>query len=337
MSPGASIFEAGDPQPPSRPAALYDFVFSERYLGFEPPLPVLLFCVAPPLVYLFLLFVIFPAMTPRTREAVLECDRWRYRHNVALMLFSLVSFALSVYEVVSSGDWRFLLSPLRLESWKGLACRPASPMMVAVNALFIASKAWEWLDSGFLVWLKNVHARGIINDERNRRKLLSGAAGAVGSPTSTAAAGSSPAVASPSSPSKDLTGSGAAGDHGVTFLHAYHHCTTILAFLVVTSLPGAVKVGPLVNGFVHTLMYAHYAHPFPKPFVPLITAMQITQFVYVITLWLLAPHVCPSFAAFRARFPLEYVAPFLFTPVYLVFFLRYFVNRFVLGLRDKGE
>ena len=87
----------------------------------------------------------------------------------------------------------------------------------------------------------------------------------------------------------------------VGFLHLYHHATTFLLFLVVQNFPGAEKSGMLLNGFVHTLMYAHYAWRLPRWARPIITAAQIVQLAAVTALWAATPTLCGGAPAAFAR------------------------------------
>lgn len=117
----------------------------------------------------------------------------------------------------------------------------------------------------------------------------------------------------------------------LNFLHVYHHTTTFWLLLLVTNLPGCAKMGMLLNGGVHTLMYAHYAWPFPRAVVPLITIAQLAQLFYVTYLWTVTPSVCGGrFMTFFNEFPADFITPYAMVPVYIIFFLRFFINRWVL-------
>jgi len=117
----------------------------------------------------------------------------------------------------------------------------------------------------------------------------------------------------------------------LNFLHVYHHATTFWLFLLVCNLPGSAKTAMLLNGGVHTLMYAHYAWPFPKAIVPLITIAQLAQLFYVTYLWTVTPATCGGrYANFFSEHPWDFWTPYAMVPVYIVFFLRFFINRWVL-------
>jgi len=117
----------------------------------------------------------------------------------------------------------------------------------------------------------------------------------------------------------------------LSFLHVYHHATTLWLFATVANFPACTKMGMVLNGGVHTLMYAHYAWSFPKPLVPLITAAQIGQLAFTVFMWVATPGVCggrfESFA--NDEHPVLYGTPYSFVPVYLCFFLRFFLRRYV--------
>ena len=124
------------------------------------------------------------------------------------------------------------------------------------------------------------------------------------------------------------------------FLHTYHHATTFWLFLFVMNLP-CEKCGVLLNGFVHTLMYHHYWKPWPKRFVPWITLCQILQLVTVTYLWTLSPFVCGTNVPWSDLHVLQlpwkwnridywtFVTPYAMVPVFLYYFVAYFVKRFV--------
>jgi hypothetical protein len=117
----------------------------------------------------------------------------------------------------------------------------------------------------------------------------------------------------------------------IGFLHLYHHATTFGLFLLVMNFPSTEKAGMLLNGAVHTIMYAHYAWRLPKWARPLITLAQIVQLVYCTWLWYVTPLVCSAFASFPNSHPLEFVAPFFMVPVYTIFFLHFFWTSYIVS------
>lgn len=121
----------------------------------------------------------------------------------------------------------------------------------------------------------------------------------------------------------------------IGFLHLYHHATTFSLFLFVMNFPSTEKAGMLLNGAVHTIMYAHYAWRLPRWARPLITAAQIVQLVYVTWLWYITPQVCEALAYFPATYTLEFIVPFLMVPVYTIFFLHFFWIKYVVGDKEK--
>lgn len=122
------------------------------------------------------------------------------------------------------------------------------------------------------------------------------------------------------------------------FLHVYHHATTFWLFLHVTNFPGCAKMGLLLNGGVHTLMYAHYAWPFPKPLVPLITVAQLAQLFYVTYMWSVTPATCGGrYVEYMNNHWYAFLTPYAMVPVYIIFFLKFFVQRFVLGTTHKKK
>jgi hypothetical protein len=91
------------------------------------------------------------------------------------------------------------------------------------------------------------------------------------------------------------------------FLHCYHHATTFALFLQVCNFPGPEKSGMLLNGFVHTIMYYHYAFRLPKFMRPLITGFQIVQLAVVTSFY----HITPTYVSRFANFPKEHLLEFL--------------------------
>lgn len=121
----------------------------------------------------------------------------------------------------------------------------------------------------------------------------------------------------------------------IGFLHCYHHATTFFLFLLVENFPGTEKAGMLLNGFVHTLMYYHYAFRLPRAVRPFITASQIVQLVTVTYMWHVAPTICPANADFPKEHFWEFAFPYLFVPVYCVFFVKFFFESYVLPKKSS--
>jgi hypothetical protein len=116
----------------------------------------------------------------------------------------------------------------------------------------------------------------------------------------------------------------------IGFLHCYHHATTFFLFLLVENFPSTEKSGMLFNGFVHTLMYYHYAFRLPKFMRPIITFAQIVQLVTVTGIWHLTPSVCQKFEAFPQDHFFEFLAPDAMVPVYAIFFVKFFIESYII-------
>lgn len=122
------------------------------------------------------------------------------------------------------------------------------------------------------------------------------------------------------------------------FLHLYHHATTFWLFCLVINMPGPEKFGLLMNGGVHMLMYSHYWKSWPKALVPLITILQIMQLATVTYAWSVNPAECPEATYSDASsYPFEFFTPYLMVPVYLWFFIVFFVKRFICGKSGKKK
>lgn len=115
----------------------------------------------------------------------------------------------------------------------------------------------------------------------------------------------------------------------IGFLHFFHHCTTLFLFIYTMSLPGTEKIGLLLNGFVHTLMYYHYAFRLPRWARPLITIAQIIQ----LFLGTLSHHInittCKEYTGYIEAHPFDYTIPYFFVPVYLGAFIRFFWQTYI--------
>lgn len=117
----------------------------------------------------------------------------------------------------------------------------------------------------------------------------------------------------------------------IGFLHCYHHATTFFLFLLIENFPGLCKSGMLMNGFVHSLMYYHYAFRLPKFMRPVITAAQIAQLVSSTWFWHITPDTCPALAYYREDHFIEFCFPYVFVPVYTIFFLKFFYQTYIRG------
>lgn len=123
----------------------------------------------------------------------------------------------------------------------------------------------------------------------------------------------------------------------IGFLHTYHHATTFLLFLLVTNFPGTEKAGMLLNGFVHTLMYFHFAFRLPKIFRPMITALQILQLLTVTYMWYDVSNTCAKHVDFPRKHRWEYLAPYAMVPVYCLFFFKFFIEQYLVPSSNKKK
>lgn len=114
----------------------------------------------------------------------------------------------------------------------------------------------------------------------------------------------------------------------IGILHLYHHATTTLLFLIVSSFPVTEKAGMLLNGGVHTIMYYHFAFRLPKVLRPAITVMQIIQLAVVTCAWPLAASVCPECSVYFNANPLSFHIIWLTAPMYFVLFVKFYVDSY---------
>jgi hypothetical protein len=122
----------------------------------------------------------------------------------------------------------------------------------------------------------------------------------------------------------------------IGFLHIYHHATTVFLFLVIMNKPPTEKSGLLMNGFVHSLMYYHFGFRLPMMFRPIITFAQILQLASSTTFWDITRQSCPAYASFREEHFIEFCVPYLFVPVYLIFFIRFFFEQYITGKKKPA-
>ena len=113
-------------------------------------------------------------------------------------------------------------------------------------------------------------------------------------------------------------------------LHLYHHGTTVFLFLFVSSFPVTEKSGLLLNAAVHALMYYHFAFRLPRFLRPLMTGIQIVQLVVVTYAWIDCARICDEAISYKRDFPLDFWAPAFTVPVYIVLFMKFFVEQYIL-------
>jgi len=125
--------------------------------------------------------------------------------------------------------------------------------------------------------------------------------------------------------------------HEIGFLHLYHHCTTFFLFLFTSSFPVTEKAGLLLNGLVHALMYFHFAFRLPRAARPLLTALQIVQLAAVTYAWSDCVRLCDEAAAYKRDSPLSFWAPYVTVPVYLLLFIKFFVEQYCCKAKVKAS
>lgn len=216
-------------------------------------------------VYLFCIFVLFPAITPLAKANKQLLESFAKFHFVLLCIYSAFCCAATFYYIYTVGE---------IYSLNDYLCNDTPLWLRQVALTFTLSKIWEWGDTAIDIW---------------RGKTVS----------------------------------------QIGFLHCYHHATTFLLFLVVQNFPGAEKSGMLLNGFVHTLMYYHYAFRLPKILRPLITSAQIAQLVTVTYFWNITPQTCASKQDFPSEHFIIYLIPYALVPVYTIFFVIFFFEKYL--------
>mmetsp|Transcript_1292 Transcript_1292/g.2033 ORF Transcript_1292/g.2033 Transcript_1292/m.2033 type:complete len:272 (-) Transcript_1292:381-1196(-) len=111
------------------------------------------------------------------------------------------------------------------------------------------------------------------------------------------------------------------------FLHVLHHSTTFWLFAIGHTF-ASMKYGVLFNSIVHTVMYAHYYKPFPKPFRKLITQLQIIQFITG-----LSAHAYIYFTGCDSKIPglwYEYMTMYALIGAYFMLFCNFYVQQYLL-------
>lgn len=114
----------------------------------------------------------------------------------------------------------------------------------------------------------------------------------------------------------------------VKMLHLLHHMTTFWLYAVDHLFLSSIKYGVAVNALIHFVMYAHYFKPFPKRFRPLITQMQIAQFLLSIYLHSAIYFQFDCDQLVRSHW-IEYLTPYLLVGTYLVLFLNFYATQYL--------
>ncbi|KAK0052067.1 elongation of very long chain fatty acids protein 4 [Biomphalaria pfeifferi] len=119
----------------------------------------------------------------------------------------------------------------------------------------------------------------------------------------------------------------------ITFLHVYHHATmTVFTWLGVKFLPGGTNIiYPLINSFIHAVMYTYYGLSACGPHMAkylwwkkYLTRMQISQFVIFLSQGVLN-------AVYDCRFSKVFVyAVFIYTFTILLLFINFYVRAYIL-------
>ena len=112
----------------------------------------------------------------------------------------------------------------------------------------------------------------------------------------------------------------------VTFLHIYHHCLMMWAWLYVLKIGagGDAWFGAAVNSFVHVCMYAYYLLAQLKvqcPWKKYLTQLQMAQFCACMM------HSCYVLCRRNAPIGLPVVQGFVMLNM-LVLFARFYQNRY---------
>jgi elongation of very long chain fatty acids protein 4 len=125
----------------------------------------------------------------------------------------------------------------------------------------------------------------------------------------------------------------------ITFLHVYHHATmTVFTWLGVKFLPGGSNViYPLINSFVHAVMYTYYGlsafGPSMRKYLwwkKYLTTLQISQFVIFLTQGVInAMYECP--------FPKIFVyAVYIYTFSILLLFINFYIKAYISSPSQKS-
>ncbi|GBG32706.1 Elongation of very long chain fatty acids protein 4 [Hondaea fermentalgiana] len=114
------------------------------------------------------------------------------------------------------------------------------------------------------------------------------------------------------------------------FLHVLHHATTFWLYAIDHIFLSSIKYGVAVNAFIHTVMYAHYFRPFPKQFRPLITQLQIVQFIFSIAIHTAIYFHYDCEPLVHTHF-YEYLTPYYIVVPFLFLFLNFYVQQYILA------
>ncbi len=119
----------------------------------------------------------------------------------------------------------------------------------------------------------------------------------------------------------------------IGFLHIFHHATTSLVWLTCLNFPSGEK-GSYLNAFIHALMYYHFAFKLPKFMRPVITTLQIIQFLIVISVYAYGIYMPCNQGKGGA---LEMYLPFFLVGTYLVYFIRFFISTYLISTRPSKK
>lgn len=75
-------------------------------------------------------------------------------------------------------------------------------------------------------------------------------------------------------------------------------------------------------------MYYHYAFRLPKAFRPFITFSQIIQLAVGTLSWGYNYEACSEYAGLRDNKPITYWSLWAFVPIFLLFFVRFFIQTY---------
>ncbi len=116
----------------------------------------------------------------------------------------------------------------------------------------------------------------------------------------------------------------------VIFLHWFHHMTTFTLGAVTHNFPSGGFT--LINCFIHTIMYMHYAKPlrWARPFI---TSGQIIQFIIVMTIHSNA-FINPTTCYDTSKVTLEWLYCIVDVFIIFIYFSIFFIEEYI-GKQNK--
>ncbi len=103
-------------------------------------------------VYLFCIFILFPALKPKSKETI---ETVAFYHHLGLCIYSFIAFAATAYYMIAYNN---------LTDGHAFLCQPVPGWLRFISITFTISKIWEWLDTAIMIWRgKTIKSIGFLH------------------------------------------------------------------------------------------------------------------------------------------------------------------------------